>query len=85
MLPRGPCNGTTQHMSNHDPSPVRLLNLKQVQERVPYSRTQLWRLERAGLFPRRIRIGANRITWLACEVEAWIKVRVDEREGGDDA
>jgi prophage regulatory protein len=33
---------------------------------------QIWRLEKQGRFPKRIRIGANRIAWSYSEVMAWI-------------
>ena len=39
------------------------------------SRTTLWRLERRGVFPRRIRLGANSVGWLEDEVEEWIASR----------
>jgi len=39
------------------------------------SRTTLWRLERAGKFPMRLRLSANRIGWRKDEVEGWIATR----------
>jgi prophage regulatory protein len=36
-------------------------------------------LEAQGDFPRRIRIGANRIAWLRDEVEQWLADRVEAR------
>ncbi|WP_083799249.1 AlpA family phage regulatory protein [Roseobacter sp. AzwK-3b] len=44
-----------------------------------YSPQHLRRLEAKGEFPRRIRIGANRIAWLQNEVEEWLNVRVEAR------
>ena len=49
------------------------LDLKTV---VPYTRQHILRLERAGKFPKRIRVGANRIGWLLSEIEEWIEGRV---------
>ena len=60
-----------------------LLPLREVLRRVPYSRTQLWRLERAGGFPRRLRLGGNRVAWVEDEVVAWVAERAKAREGGD--
>ncbi len=37
------------------------------------SRTTRWRLERAGKFPRRRRISANAVGWLASEIRAWME------------
>jgi prophage regulatory protein len=52
-----------------------LIGLKQLQTRVPKSRTWFWRMERAGLFPRRRRLGPNSVAWVAEEVDDWIKAR----------
>jgi len=43
---------------------MKLLSKKQVRELVLYSPQHVARLEAAGLFPRRIRLGANRVGWL---------------------
>ena len=42
------------------------------------SRTTLWRLEREGKFPERVRLGANSVGWREEEVRAWL----DERPRG---
>jgi len=42
---------------------------------VPYSFAHIARLEKAGLFPKRIQLGACRVAWFADEVEAWIEER----------
>lgn len=46
---------------------------------VPFSPNHLRRLEAQGDFPRRIRIGANRIAWRRDEVEQWLAVRMEAR------
>src|SRR5436190_23477952 len=43
---------------------------------VPYSFAHIARLEAAGQFPKRIRLGACRVAWLAVEVQNWIDERV---------
>jgi prophage regulatory protein len=53
----------------------RVLSQQAVLNRVPVSRTTLWRMERAGDFPRRIQISANRIGWLEADVDAWVEER----------
>mgnify|MGYP001283367611 CR=1 FL=1 len=45
--------------------------------RVPYSRAHLYRLEDQGEFPKRRRIGPNRIAWLRTEVEQWLAERME--------
>ncbi len=47
---------------------------------VPYSFQHIARLEKAGKFPKRIRLGQNRVAWLWLEIEAWIADHVADRE-----
>ena len=53
--------------------------LPQVREIVPYSASHLWRLERAGQFPKRVRLGGNRVAWLQSEVSAWVESKLASR------
>lgn len=46
---------------------------------IPYSMNHIRRLEYAGSFPRRVRIGANRVGWVRAEVEAWLNERLGGR------
>ena len=46
---------------------------------VPYSFAHIARLEAAGQFPKRIRLGACRVAWLSEEVQSWIDERVAQR------
>jgi len=39
----------------------------------------VWRMEKEGRFPLRIRLGGNSTGWLLSEVEAWIAARAAER------
>ena len=39
------------------------------------SRTTLWRLERAGAFPTRVRLGANSVGWVEEEIRQWLELR----------
>ena len=50
---------------------------------IPYSPQHIARLEAAGQFPKRIRLGQNRVAWLQSEVEAWIEERLAAREVAD--
>ena len=47
---------------------------------IPYSPQHIQRLENAGRFPKRIKLGMNRVAWLLTEVEAWIDERVAQRD-----
>ena len=54
-----------------------LILAPEVEARVPYSRAHLYRLEDQGAFPKRKRIGANRIAWVRDEVEQWLADRME--------
>lgn len=45
-----------------------------------YSKPHLWRLIRAGKFPRPIRLGENRIAFPEHEIDAWLEAKVAERD-----
>ena len=47
---------------------------------VPYSFAHIARLEAAGLFPKRVRLGACRVAWIAEEVQNWIDERIANRD-----
>jgi prophage regulatory protein len=47
---------------------------------VPYSFVHIARLESASQFPKRVRLGACRVAWVADEVQAWIDERVANRD-----
>src|SRR5437899_4150784 len=57
--------------------PRRMLNEKQVLEIVPVGRTTLYRMEKAGRFPRSTYISPNRRVWFEDQVVAWQRA-VDE-------
>jgi prophage regulatory protein len=48
-----------------------MLNEKQVLGIIPVSRTTLFRMEKAGRFPRSTYISPNRRIWFADEIIAW--------------
>ena len=48
---------------------------------IGYSKPQLWRLVKAGKFPKPIKIGAARNAWVESEIDAWIKTKIAERDG----
>ena len=60
----------------------KILSREKVLEKVPYSGAHLARLEKAGLFPRRVKLGESRVGWVEAEVDDWIDARVEARNGG---
>jgi predicted DNA-binding transcriptional regulator AlpA len=67
----------TEDCAAHYPRPRRMLNEKQVLDIVPLSRTSIYRLEKAGKFPRSTYISANRRIWYEDEIVNWQRA-VDE-------
>jgi prophage regulatory protein len=55
----------------------RLLTLDELNERkgISYSRSQLWKLERAGKFPRRVPLGIKSVRWDEDEIDAYIDAK----------
>lgn len=47
---------------------------------IPYSFAHISRLEAAGKFPRRVRLGECRVAWVLDEVAEWIEERVALRD-----
>ncbi len=62
--------------------PRRMLNERQVLAILPISRSTLWRLERAGKFPRSTYVSSNRQFWFADEVTAWQNAINGQRRHG---
>lgn len=50
----------------------RLLRFPQVKEMTGLSRTTVWRMEKAGNFPKSRAISSRMTVWLESEVQAWI-------------
>lgn len=57
-----------------------MLSKRQVTELVLYSPQHIARLEAAGLFPKRVRLGQNRVGWVEAEVLEWLQERIDARD-----
>ena len=58
---------------------MRFLSKKQVRALVLYSFAHIARLEKAGKFPLRVRLGPNRVAYVEDEVLEWMQARVSER------
>jgi prophage regulatory protein len=59
--------------------PDRIIGAKELRSMIPYSPMHIWRLERAGQFPRRIRLGPNRVGWSLIEVTGWMEAKKSRR------
>jgi prophage regulatory protein len=60
-------------------TPDKIIMAPERRELVPYSDMHIWRMEKAGKFPKRIKLGPNRIGWSLNEINDWIAGRKSER------
>lgn len=52
--------------------PERFISQAKLKEICPFSRSTIWRWERAGKFPKRRQISRGRVGWLASEIDAFL-------------
>jgi predicted DNA-binding transcriptional regulator AlpA len=64
----------TEDSAPDAPEPRRMLNEKQILQIIPIGRTTLYRMEKAGRFPKSTYISPNRRVWFADEIIAWQNV-----------
>lgn len=57
----------------------RIILLRELKKIVPVHEVTIWRLEKAGKFPKRLKVG-NRAGWLESEVEGWIAEQAAKRQ-----
>ena len=76
------CGGAVvvaQYSSDASHSPTdraeRIVREPECHQRTGLSRSTRWRLERAGLFPRRRRLSLSCSGWLESELAAWMAAR----------
>jgi prophage regulatory protein len=59
----------------------RIISAAERRQLLPFSDMHIWRLEKAGKFPKRIKLGAHRVGWSYQEIAAWIEARKSQRQG----
>ena len=64
----------------------KMIRRKELLELIGVSSTTQWRMERAGQFPGRVKLGKASVGWHQTEVESWLedRERVSERSQGSD-
>lgn len=55
---------------------LRIITQKELKLLVPYTPHHIRRLEKAGKFPRRLKLGQNRVGWRLIDIEAWQTARM---------
>lgn len=54
------------------PALQRLLSMQQLRQLIPLSASQIYRLVKAGAFPRQVRVSPNRVAWRQHDIERWL-------------
>lgn len=62
-------------------NPIKFLRLPQVCERTGLSRAQVYRLQAAGKFPRRVKLALSTSAWVESEIQAWAAARIADSRG----
>jgi prophage regulatory protein len=55
---------------------TRLIRPREVIQRIGYTPSHIWRLERDGKFPKKVRIGEAAVAYYEHEIEEWIRSRI---------
>ncbi len=56
-------------------NPPELSDLREVMRRTKLSRSTIYALKAAGLFPQPVRVSTHAVRWVAAEVDDWIATR----------
>ena len=60
----------------------RLISKKELRTIVLYSPSHIDRMEKAGTFPKRVRLGQNRVAWWKSDIQKWLDA-LRERASAD--
>jgi prophage regulatory protein len=63
----------------------RFITMEQVRGRVALSKTEIYRKIKAGLFPRPVPLGPQKVAFVESEVAAWMEARLRARADGEGA
>lgn len=58
----------------------RILRLPEVMDRVGLGRSMIYAYVSRGTFPAPIKLGPRAVGWVETEIDAWIEVRITERD-----
>ena len=57
----------------------RLLRLKQVQQKIPLSKPEIYRRLKNGTFPQPVRLSQSVVAWVEAELDEWVVSKMEER------
>ena len=59
---------------------MKFIRIRKVMDKTDLSRSTLYRLERDGLFPKKVKLGEHARAWVEAEVDEWCEARIRERD-----
>ncbi len=59
---------------------MRIIRKSELLDRVGLSAMEIWRREKAGQFPRRVKLGPNSVGWVEEEIDAFLEKLVAARD-----
>jgi prophage regulatory protein len=54
-----------------------IICLSELLHLIPFSRSHIYRLEKTGQFPRRLKLGMRRVGWRLTDISKWISERAE--------
>ncbi len=75
-----PCNALLPTMPKGEVMKVVILRRPEVLARTGLSKSTLYALAAAGLFPKPVRLAARAVGWPEAEIDAWLAARKAERD-----
>lgn len=57
----------------------RIIRKPELFSKLGLSDATIWRMERAGRFPQRIKLGGNSVGWFDGEINAWLAKKANDR------
>lgn len=61
---------------------MKMLRLKDVIEKTGLSRSSVYRYISEDRFPKPVHLGERTVAWVEREIEDWLMMRLNERDGG---
>lgn len=58
---------------------IRIIRKPELLSMIALSDATIWRMEKRGKFPGRIKLGGNSVGWIDHEVSDWLKAKAAER------
>ena len=57
----------------------RIIRKPELFNKIPLSDATIWRREKMGDFPKRVKLGGNSVGWFECEIDEWLANKAEER------